>query len=187
MPPSDEGGGFCRRQKTEGENNSAELEVSLSLPQSSLTLRQLPRQREPKSKKRRERKRTEDGRTQFAPTALPKPVNSAQNPCLPREGGVGVADGGSVKGQTPPVSHPLDSPLGEGAKKDCAYARKICTNLTACRRAGPWSRREVCTALTATKSCLPLTREVDFAVGKRRRERETAQNWKFRYLSLSPR
>ena len=56
LPPSDEGGGFCRRQKTEGENNSAELEVSLSLPQSSLTLRQLPRQREPKSKRRREKK-----------------------------------------------------------------------------------------------------------------------------------
>ena len=49
-------------------------------------------------------------------------AKSAQNPCLPREGGVGVADGGSVKGQTLPVSHPLDSPLSEEAKKDCAYA-----------------------------------------------------------------
>ena len=76
------------------------------------------------------------GRTQFAPTALPKPANSAQNPCLPREGGVGVADGGSVKGQTPPVSHPLDSPLGEGAKKDCAYAPQNLHNLSASRRAG---------------------------------------------------
>ena len=56
LPPSDEGGGFCRRQKTEGERSGAEWEVSLSLPQSSLTLRQLPRQREPKSKRRRERK-----------------------------------------------------------------------------------------------------------------------------------
>ena len=72
---------------------------------------------------------------------------AAIDPCLPREGGVGVADGGSVKGQTPPVSHPLDSPLGEGAKKDCAYARKICTNLTACRRAGACSRRGFCTNL----------------------------------------
>ena len=82
------------------------------------------------------------GRTQFAPTALPKSANSAQNPCLPREGGVGVADGGSVKGQTPPVSHPLDSPLGEGAKKDCAYARKICTNPTSRRQISPENRKK---------------------------------------------
>ena len=63
-------------------------------------------------------------RTQRAADCRPYGITakSAQNPCLPCEGGVGVADGGSVKGQTPPVSHPLDSPLGEGAKKDCAYA-----------------------------------------------------------------
>ena len=47
-PPSDEGGGFLRSKKTEGERIGAEWEVSLSLPQSSLTLGQLPRQREPR-------------------------------------------------------------------------------------------------------------------------------------------
>ena len=68
-------------------------------------------------------------------------AKSAQNPCLPREGGVGVADGGSVKGQTPPVSHPLDSPLGEGAKKDCAYAQQNLHNLTATEPClAPWER-----------------------------------------------
>ncbi|MBQ1210599.1 MAG: hypothetical protein IIX68_02185, partial [Clostridia bacterium] len=35
-----------------------------------------------------------------------------------------------------PVSHPLDSPLGEGAKKDCAYAPQNLHNLSASRRVG---------------------------------------------------
>ena len=42
-PPSDEGGGFLRSKKTEGERRGAEWGVSLSLPQSSLTLGQLAR------------------------------------------------------------------------------------------------------------------------------------------------
>ncbi len=34
-PPSDEGGEFCRRQKTEGENPSNAENANLSLPQSA--------------------------------------------------------------------------------------------------------------------------------------------------------
>ena len=84
-------------------------------------LRRLPLTREV-ARRRRDGGRENSARVVEDADPYKLTAKSAQNPCLPREGGVGVADGGSVKGQTPPVSHPLDSPLGEGAKKDCAYA-----------------------------------------------------------------
>ena len=43
LPPSDEGGGFCRRQKTEGETKIAVIPMFFS---PSVASRQLPRQRE---------------------------------------------------------------------------------------------------------------------------------------------